>query len=467
MPMISVRRVGRLFVAMAALAPCVGAVARADDLAPLRELTAAYNASGHDLFVKFAATPGNIVFSPYSIGTAMAMALAGARHETEGEMRAVLRHTLPRGAIDAANAGVLAVLDSYDKSGEPRCPAGGRLVVTFGGTVICEVPLAPNDDCPGGSRDGSRIRRNGQNCSVRLPRPGSTQLRTANALMLLKGRRDVISGDYARLITDKYQAEVFRDADLDAVNRWVSQRTEGKIDRILDRLDPRDEAVILDAVYFKAAWREPFRGTETKDRDFNLTTTSTVKVAMMQRGGRYPLLVRPGYRALRLPYGVDALSMVIVLPDDIAGATALARDLDAVTLAGLFKELNDDQQNVQLALPRFTASFKASLKPLFVKAGMTRAFDWGQADFSGMSGRPRSEVRLAIDDIEHRAVIGVGEEGTEAAAATAVSMRVLSLIVPQSNSVPFVVDRPFLFYIVDGATDAILFEGRISDPRAQ
>jgi serpin B len=448
---------GRMLVAVAALAPYVGEVAWADDLAPLRALTAAYNASGHDLFVTFAAKPGNIVFSPYSIGTAMAMALAGARGDTEREMAAVLRHTLPRGSIDAANTRVLAVLDGYDRSGEAiACPAGTTQSgeVHIHNALICEAPLAESGQCQIGQRNGRR-------CVIRISPPGSAQLRSANALMLVNGRGDGILPDYVRLLKDDYQAEVVRDADLDAINRWVSQRTEGKIDRILDQLDPRDAAVILNAVYFKADWRVPFDRTATRDGDFNLTPATKIRVAMMHKSRRYPVLSRSGYRALRLPYGVDALSMVIVLPDDIDGATNLARELDAVTLAGLFKDLRDDQQVVELALPRFKTSFKASLKPFFVQAGMTQAFDDMRADFSAMS-----KERLAIGAIEHRAVIDVAEEGTEAAAATAVSMRAFSLIVP-TKGIPFVVDRPFLFYMVDDATGAILFEGRISDPRAK
>ena len=95
--------------------------------APVRALTAAYDASAHDLFTTFAAKPGNIVFSPYSIGTAMAMVLSGARGDTESEMARVLRHTLPRAAIDKANASLLATLNGYDRSDAPvACPAGLR-----------------------------------------------------------------------------------------------------------------------------------------------------------------------------------------------------------------------------------------------------------------------------------------------------------------------------------------------------
>jgi serpin B len=118
--------------------------------------------------------------------------------------------------------------------------------------------------------------------------------------------------------------------------------------------------------------------------------------------------------------------------------------------------------SVDLALPRFKSTFKANLAPPLQQAGMRLAFDAARADFSGMTGRPATEVRLAIDQIEHRAVIDVYEEGTEAAAATAVSM--VRTSVPL-RAEPFRVDRPFLYYIVDEGTGAILFQGRVVDPR--
>jgi leukocyte elastase inhibitor len=459
MPMISVHHVGRMLVAVAALASNASTPARADDLAALRALTAAYNASGHDLFVKLAATPGNIVFSPYSIGTAMAMALAGARRETEREMATVLRHTLPRGAIDAANAGLLAVLNGYDRSAEPPCPAGATQLGELGSVIVCDAALPPNGDCSSGLSGPSRTMRIGERCRIEVLRPRSAQLRTANALMVMKGPGGIISSDYARLVGDRYQAQVFHDADLDAVNRWVSQRTEGRIERILDRLDPHDVAVILNAVYFKASWQQTF--VETHDGEFSLTAAAKVKVAMMSVREKFSVVQRPGFRAVRLPYYVPLLSMVIVRPDEVDGATRLAGELDANALAALFRELNAPKM-VAVKLPRFKTSFSARLRPLFEQAGMIRAFDLARADFSGMTGE--RQQAFAIDAIEHRAVIDVNESGTEAAAATVDTI----LTMGRATAVePFVVDRPFLFYIVDDATGAILFEGRISDPRAQ
>src|SRR5690349_9816499 len=175
-----------LFLAQAAVPDLAAPVAyaqQAPDQTEVRALTAAYAASAQGLFSSFAAKPGNIVFSPYSVGTAMAMVLSGARGETESEMARVLRQTLPRVAIDRANASVLATLNGYDKGAAPvTCPAPG---MRFNGTV-CEAPAAQNGACPAGYRQGNR-------CVAPAHKPPSAALKAANALMLLKPKGDMIA----------------------------------------------------------------------------------------------------------------------------------------------------------------------------------------------------------------------------------------------------------------------------------
>jgi serpin B len=376
-----------------------------------RALTAAYNASGHDLFRRFAATPGNVVLSPYSIGTAMAMAFSGARGDTEREMAGALRHTLERTRIDDANAGVLATLNGYGKT--------------------------------------------------QLLSPKSARLKTANALMLGKAGGEIVDPSYAALLRDKYAAEIFHAAEIAQVNAWVSWRTEGKIAKLFDRLDPDTVLVLVNAVYFKATWQSTFRKTATTDADFNLSSSAKVRLPTMHQSGDFRVLARPGYRAIRLPYSVEALSMVVVLPDAIDGATALARRLDAAEVASLLAGLKTTR-SIDLAMPRFKAAFRTSLVATFQQMGMKRPFDRARADLSGITGRTASEAPIAIDQIVHSAIIEVDEEGTEAAAATGVSA-VLTSSGPLAEA--FHIDRPFLFYITDDATGAILFQGRIDDPR--
>jgi serpin B len=372
-------------------------------------LTMSYNASGQQLFAQFAASPGNIVFSPYSIGSAMAMALTGARGETAAEMAKVLMYRPAAEDIDAANSELLAILNGNKR------PA---------------------------------------------------KLLTANALML-SSRGDLISSNYAALLRTEYGAKVFKGAGLDAINGWVSRKTEGKIGKLLDQPNPEAAAVLLNAVYFKDNWESAFDEKSTRYAAFNRPPLQQVLVQTMHRTGDYALVARDGYRALRLPYKDPTVGMVVVLPHKIDGLQEVMGRIDTDELLALFSAFHTEPKKyVALSLPRFKAEFKADLAPAFRLAGMKNAFDPDNADFSGMTGRPASEARLDIGQIVHRAVIQVAEESGEAAAATAVELAVATARYnPQApNSEPFRVDRPFLFYVVDDATGAILFQGRVTDP---
>ena len=420
----------------------------------VRDLTKAYNASGQALFQELARTPGNIVISPYSIGAAMAMARAGARGETERQMTQVLKHSLPLAETDSANAALLALLNGYDRTSEPGyCPQGAKWTGTQ-----CEAPASKDSRCP------PTMRPEGELC-VGPPVGPSAKLITANALMLAK-RADLISAEFTALVRDKYGAAVHQGAGLDEVNDWVRQKTEGKIDRILDKLDPDAAAVLLNAVYLKAAWASTFAKSATRDDDFKLSARQTVRVPMMRQEASFSVVERTGYRAIRLDYVERALGMVIVLPNEDEELAAVAQRLDGAELAGTTAKLREGSRSlVALALPRFKTAFKTGLVMPFQKAGMTLAFS-DAADFSGMTGGKLGPAGVKIGDIQHRAMIDVSEQGTEAAAATAVVMvPARSAPSERPSPIPFVVDRPFLFYIVDDASGVILFQGRIADPR--
>jgi serpin B len=426
------------------------------DNQPHRALTAAYNESGQQLFKQFAKSSGNIVFSPYSIGTAMAMVLSGARGETEREMTSALKQRLGRAQIDASNAAVLSILKGYDKSDAAVCPAGMRL----NGKSCESAAVTPGQCSYPAYLEGNR-------CVAEPTTPRSATLSVANALMLSK-LGAVMSKDYAALLRDQYAAEIFENVTLDEVNGWVKRKTNGKIDGILDRLDPATAAVILNAVYFKAKWASVFAKGATREDAFNVSKAEKIKVPMMRRVGPYALVAGEGYRALRMPYEVPALAMIVVLPDDIAALAQVSDRLGNGEWASTFAKLRSaPPRPVDLTLPRFKNSFRAGLAPLFKQAGMKLAFDPDRADFSGMTGRPRSQAQFAIAEIMHRAMIDVMEDGTEAAAVTAVT--VVATAAPTREPEPeiFRVDRPFLYYIVDDATGAILFQGRLADPRGE
>jgi serpin B len=419
-------------------------------------LAKGYNATGQQLFAQFSAARGNIVFSPYSIGAAMSMALAGARGDTAAEMLRALSLRMSTEAVDTGNAEVLAVLNGYDHSAAPPvCPPGATVVGRN-----CE--MRPAGDMANQCRYGLLLQ--GARCVGPAQVQPSARLLAANALMLLK-RGDPIAPDYITLLKTRYAAEVFQQATLDDINGWVARKTADMIPRMLDRLDPDASAALLDAVYFKARWASVFDKKLTKDEPFHLDRSQQADVPMMNQSASFSLVSRGGYRAVRLDYEVSDLGLVIVLPDDVEGAAAVARRLDANALSELFAALRDGKARkpVALALPRFKTEYKAELGEPFRQMGMRKAFEPGAADFSGMTGRPAGQGGVYLSTILHRAVIDVAEESTEAAAATAVIVARTAMAPAQSE--PFRVDHPFLFYLVDDTTGLILFQGRITDPR--
>jgi leukocyte elastase inhibitor len=361
-----------------------------------------YNRTGQRLFQSLAKTPGNIVLSPYSVGTAMAMALVGARGETEAEMAKALSLEISRGEVDAANAAVLSSLN--------RAAAD------------------------------------------------SIQLRIADGLMLAR-QGGAVSDAYVAVLRRDYAADVFAGTDAATVNAWVRKRTAGKIDSIVNHLDPTAAMVLVDAIYFKAPWQKAFAVDATRAEPFHLRD-GEAKVPMMRMESFFHLAGRPGYEAIELPYADQRISMVVMLPD--AGTGEVLQRLHGDEMRQLLADLHAPLYRVNLSLPRFKSSFEASLMEPFQQMGMRRAFDLHAADFFGVTGRPPSEVPLATSQIRHRAMIDVAEQGTEAAAATGVGTFTASLQPPLET---FQVDRPFLFAIVDDETNAVLFQGRIDDPR--
>lgn len=436
------------------LAAFVPHPAAAQDTGPAGAVTQAYNASGQDLFARFAGKPGNVVFSPFSIGSAMAMVLSGARGETRTEMAAVLRHTQASAAIDGENKRVQSLLNGYDRSGQqPACPPDMRL-----SGERCEAEPAEGR-CP------APARLDGDLCVADPVAQGSAKLRIANALMLVRDNVP-LAADYERSMRQDYEAEFFRKAGLDEINGWVKQKTEGKVEKILQQLGKDSSHVLLNAVYFNALWALPFSKTATREDDFSLTAASKIRVPTMHRQSAYAIVAGDGYRAIALPYSVPSLAMVVVRPDDIEGVDLVRARLANAGTAQLFAALRaQPPAPVALSMPRFKTSFDADLVAPFRQLGMTRVFDAMQSDLSGITGVPATELQSWIQQIQHRAVIEVTEEGTEAAGATAIVIGTRSTGL--QPAVPhFRIDRPFLFYVVDEVTGAILFQGRIADPRS-
>lgn len=372
-----------------------------------KQVINAYNTTGLQLYRELGQKPGNIVISPYSIGTAMSMALAGARGGTEREMAGALNFSIPRERVDAANSGVLDAMDRY---------------------------------------------RQGQN----------VELLTANALCLTT-HGDLVQDAYIKLLRDKYRAELFSAQDIGPINAWVSEKTHNKIDRILEQLHPNSVCVLLNAVYFKGLWSEQFDKKLTRRESFFTTDDGkALSVPMMRRKGKYALSEYDDFTALSMPYKDHSLSMVIILPKERTGLAKVEKKLSSETVQSVLSDLEKRlPAEVALSLPRFKTEFEADVIPAFKALGMELAFSDTKADFGGITGHDNKPGEIWINQIRHKAFLEVNEEGSEAAAATAVEFATRSA----SLSTQFKADHPFMFLLAERSTGAVLFMGRVNNPQ--
>jgi serpin B len=293
--------------------------------------------------------------------------------------------------------------------------------------------------------------------------PSGVTLRIANALMLVNPAA-TIADAYREEIGKNYGAEIVAGADLATVNNWVKDKTEGRIPAILDRLNPRDSHVLLNAVYFKAPWAHAFSPNATRNLEFHLSAANKAEVPTMSQTAAFAIEQGEGYQAIRLPYARDGLSMIVVRPSQIDGIDKVIAAFDGAKLGSLVQTLRvAPKRMVALSLPKFKFEFASELIAPFKALGMSKVFDPAVSDLSGLTGLPREKAQSTIDQIAHRAVIEVAEEGTEAAAATAVVVTTRAMAPGPIER--FTVDRPFMFLITDDSTGAILFAGRVSDPR--
>ena len=255
------------------------------------------------------------------------------------------------------------------------------------------------------------------------------------------------------------------DAARQRINGWVEQQTHDRIKDLMPpgAVTPASRLVLVNAVYFKATWRDPFSESATRDQTF-VAPSGAKKVPMMRKVGHYAHKKVPaaGLAVIHLPYDADGFEMVIVLPDDSKGLAAVEKAMSAEALASWLAE--GDWPRVDLQLPRFKIEMPESLRlsGILKAMGIERAFDHTLADFTKMAP---AEAQLEISEGFHKAFIEVDEKGTEAAAATALGMRA-GAAPPTDEPIPFVADHPFVYVIRDTKTGAILFLGRVVDPSA-
>ncbi|NLD74464.1 MAG: serpin family protein, partial [Chloroflexi bacterium] len=242
------------------------------------------------------------------------------------------------------------------------------------------------------------------------------------------------------------------------INAWVSEETEGRIQDLIPEgaLNEITRLVLTNATYFYASWQDPFRVENTSDGKFFALDGDEVWVSMMRRQGHYRYVHSAGYRAIEIPYIGNALVMTVIVPD-ADRFEAFQAGLDAEQLQAIVGSL-DTSELVDLAFPRFRCESAFSLGETLQALGMTDAFAYGPANFAGMDGTRD----LFISDVVHKAFVDVNEEGTEAAAATAVI--VAAGAAAPSRPVNMTIDRPFIYLIRDRGTGEVLFIGRVLNP---
>jgi serpin B len=285
------------------------------------------------------------------------------------------------------------------------------------------------------------------------------KLSVANAIFVDKGFS--LLPEFTKVATDTYFASTeLVDFDspetLTAINAWVKDKTHGCIPQILDKLMKGDSVVLLNAVYFKGRWLTTFSKESTESEPFHLAGGTDKKVSMMHRTGQISYWSGPDLSAVELPYFANKQSLFVVLPGKNKSATDLLQTLDEKTWRQMSSQMKSVR--VDLSLPKFHVEFKKELNPVLKKMGMTMAFNPRLADFGALS-----HERVFVSRAVQKTFMDVDELGTEAAAATAITMMTMAMPV-QSKSIEFRVDRPFLVGLQDQQTGQLLFLGAINEP---
>lgn len=369
--------------------------------------------------LRLADQPGqNLFFSPYSLSSALSMTYAGARDKTAEQMAKALHFDLFEEDQHEAYQALQEALNAIAKSGK-------------------------------------------------------AELSVANALFGADKISDRIKKDFVNTLRKSYESDIyslnFKDFNGTAkfINNWVKQKTKDRIQELVtpDHIEQSNEGLVLvNAIHFKGGWRQKFYPHRTKEDSF--WTSSTLRtpeyertVQMMNNNGKYRLGTSPGLQVLEMPYSHKDLSMLIFLPDE---------------MESFVKELNNENlrewtgsmwtNDVNLQIPKFKLELELNEVPKKLESlGMIDAFVPFQSDFSGIM-TPEPLETIFIYDIVHKAFVEVNEEGTEAAASTAVIIGRETMSALPVEPVLFRVDKPFVFMIMHKPSNTVLFLGKMNDP---
>jgi serpin B len=373
----------------------------------LRQLVEGNTAFALDLYAQLRGEEGNLFISPHSVSTALGMTWAGARDETARQMASTLHFEMPSAMLHPTYGRLeQSLLDANAGGAGPELYLANRLWGQRGTDF----------------RDPFLV----------------------NARVNYAGGFDTV--DFAGAVN----------AARKKINTWIEAQTEDRIEELLQPgdIDAATVMVLTNAVYFKGTWLYQFDERYTRNGSFSLDAGESVTAPFMGLGARLPCFQSDRLQAVELPYAGERLSMVLLVPREVGGLAELEASL---TPGNVKTWLNGLQaQDVHLSMPRFKMEDRHYLQETLAAMGMPLAVTPGSADFSGICDEPGE---VWIDKVIHQTFIEVNEHGTEAAAATAVTTK-------RKGGYPVIhADRPFLFLIRDRQTGAVLFLGRVADPR--
>lgn len=395
------------FIAVAFFSMAGPVEAAAPSSQDVKAAVSAVNGLAADLYRELAEDGQNLCFSPYSISTAFAMTYAGARGETAAEMQRSLRYGA---GIHGANR-----------------------------TLMGDLMNIPSN---------------------------AGELSVANSIWPARGFRvasafsNVMRRDYfTEVLPQDYRRQPERSRR--AINDWVAEKTQEKIKDILgqDSIKADTKMVLVNAIYFKAPWMNEFQEDKTTDAEFFISLMDKKNVRMMNNTDSFQYANFDGVQVLKLPYRQGVFSMLVVLPKEMEGLRAIEDNLSAAEIERYQTKL--ERRRVNVFIPKFKAEQTFDLIPPLEALGVKSAFLSGAADFSAIGGKRDLFINAAV----HKAFVEVDEAGTEAAAATAIAMR-LTAAYPRAaeDIVTFRADHPFLYLIQEDHSGAILFMGKVAKP---
>jgi serpin B len=425
------RRIAFLFATMNSIAAFVAPGAQPAGTGQVDPAAQAVNALGLDLLANGSSGKVNTLLSPYSIQSALAMTFAGAAGATREEMARVLHYTGDEVELHRSFAALQKALEEVHKKTAERAENAKK----YGG------PTEP------------------------------VTLTIANRLFGQHGYE--FRQPFLALTRDTYHApfqpmDFIRNASAARleINAWVEDQTRQRIRDLIpaDGIDRDTRLVLVNALYLKAPWAQEFSTNLTKLRPFHINGGATQDVPTMERQDRLGFAERDGYRIVTVPYFGSDIQFLILLPDALDGLAALEAKL---TPQHLTTAATPGTADVKLQLPKFKLEPPLMrLSEALIGLGMKSAFDKpeGSANFDRMAPRKPDDY-LKISEVFHKTFLELDEKGTEAAAATAVTMmRAASAVGKKPEPIEVRVDRPFLFAIQHRPSGACLFLGRVTNP---